>query len=306
MRERKGKLHFIAVCAFVIFVVLGFACASTPQTTVELNQRYLGMTQAPASGERIIHRGISVNGNSSVCRNADHRVSVQRMGSSYQVREDRVPDRHQHEPILDQLLVVARNTFPPALVSEINIRNASIGGNRHVNPRLEEYQESVRNSAGQFVSVTRTRTIWDCFTFFTADIVTNEPMPETVTHSVDLTVAGVSRADLYRRVDNYFDDRRYSEANSLGIRITRTDFDVGRIRGEFIYTIPSIGSYRITSAFTIDVHDSRAEIRFTDTMMQRAVGSSSEPVFLQSIADAAQEELVNFTNSLRSYISTRR
>jgi len=311
-KEKKGTLHFIAILAFVVFIVLGLASATAPQATVEFNQRYLSMTQPPASGERVIHRGISVNGSSSVCRNADHRVTPQRMGSSYQVREDRMPSRHHHEPILDQLLTIARNTFPPVLVQNVTIRNAIIAGNQHVNPRLEEYIETVdsgrRDANNRIIwqQVTRQRTIWDCFLIYSANITTNEPMPETVTHSADLAVAGTTRADLYRRVDNYFDDRRFNEANSLGIRISRTDFDVGRIRGDFIYAIPAMGSYRITSAFTIDVHDSRAEIRFTDTNMQRAIGSASEPIFLQSIASAASEELVNFTNSLRSYISTRR
>ena len=308
--ESKEKLHIIAITAFAVLIVLGLACASAPQVTVELNQKYLGMTQSPAPGERIIQKGISVNGSSSACRDTQHSVSVQRMGSSYQIRESDAPSKHRHEPILDQLSAIAKNNFPNSLVNNVNIRNASIGGNRHVNPRQEEYKDTERrtNSSGQYVyvEVTKVRTVWDCYLFYTADVVTNEPMPETVTYSVDLDLAGVTRADMYRRADNYFDDRRFNEANSLGIRITRTDFDVGRIRGEYYFSIPTMGSYRIVSAFTIDVHDSRAELRFTDTFMQRSIGSSSEPIFLQSVATAASAELLNFSNSLRSYISTRR
>ena len=47
-------------------------------------------------------------------------------------------------------------------------------------------------------------------------------------------------------------------------------------------------------------------MRFTDTILQRTdpVGNP-EPIFLQSIADAAQEELVDFATSLRSFILAR-
>jgi hypothetical protein len=51
-------------------------------------------------------------------------------------------------------------------------------------------------------------------------------------------------------------------------------------------------------------------MRFTDTILQRtdpdrqSVGNP-EPIFLQSIADAAQEELVDFATSLRSFILAR-
>jgi len=234
---------------------------------IEMSESYRDMIQAPKSNERIID---SVRTSETI---SGQTVSPPRMGAPYRVSEDRSSERHRHELILDRLAEDAKSRFPNVTV---NIRNARIESNNHPN------------------------------IFYIASVVTTQAMPETVTYNANLAVAGVTRADLYRRVDNYFDDRRFNEANSLGVRISRRDFDVGRIRGEYFYAIPSMGSYIIISEFAIDVHDARAEIRFTDTKMQRARDSSVEPIFLQSIAEAARAELVNFSNNLRSYINTRR
>lgn len=166
------------------------------------------------------------------------------MGDSYRVSERRKFERHRQEPILDQLLNQATGRYQNETVA---IKNARIVRNNHPN-----------------IS-------------YSAEIITTEPMPQPVTHSADISLAGVTRADLYRRIDNWFDDRRYNERREAGILYHRRDFDVGRIRGFYIFSIPHSGrNYTIVSSFTIDVHDARAQISFPDTMLIRPEFSGGE------------------------------
>ena len=117
---------------------------------------------------------------------------------------------------------------------------------------------------------------------------------------------GLTRADIYRRAYNWLDD------NTTRRRITSLDgnFDVGRIKGGVICYIRTDRPYRVSTNFTIDVYDARVEIKFDEAILQRTdanqrVVGNPERIFLQSIATAAQEELIDFSTSLRSYIISR-
>lgn len=117
---------------------------------------------------------------------------------------------------------------------------------------------------------------------------------------------GLTRNDIYRRARNWLDDN----TQKRGITVQSENFDRGRITGTVRCFARTDRTYIVTSTYTIDVYDARVEMRFTDTVLQRtdAAGQyvgNHEPIFLQSIADAAKAELVDFATSLRSYIISR-
>lgn len=311
--KRNVKFLF----GFVILILFSSTCASTPMETIEINERYRGMLSTTVGTERGIDT-VSVRGSTSfVCRDPQHNVTPQQiLGTSYQVSvgepqsgflsaifstpvSQRSADRHDHEPIIDQLLNEARRQYPR---ENVNIRNARTGGHIPSNPRREEYQESIRNNDGSYSNVTRTRMVWDCFPNYVADVVVTQPMPQAVTHSLDISASGVSREDIFRRAHNWLTDTQRIQiptaeaANMLAL---------GRIQASHTFRVTLDHTYIIVSDFTIDVHDSRAVINFSRARMQTARPLTGNDIFLQSIANAAQAELVSFSNTLRAHITTR-
>ena len=298
MMNKKNLPHVITVTSFVVFIVLGLACATTPMVSKELGENYQKMTQPPVGNERIID-GVRLNGTPTRCYDdGKETFSQQRLGATIQVAESNASERHPHELILDQLLNEAKRRYPSETV---DIRNASIGGRRHINPRPERYIENIDGK-----TYNRTKTIYDHYTYYIADVITTEPMPQPVTHSENFTKPGATRADINRLALNWLEDNK----SSRRIVIESQDFDRGRIKGTVTCIARSDNTYQVTSEYTIDVFDARVEIRFTDTVLRRTdpelerVGNP-EPIFLQSIADAALAELVDFSTTLRSYILSR-
>jgi hypothetical protein len=193
------------------------------------------------------------------------------------------------------LLNEARRRFPSETV---NIRNARTGRHNPTNPRSEEYQDRVQYSDGTSGFVTRTRTVWNCFPVYFADVITTQPMPQQVLHRLDISVPGVSRQDIYRRAHNWLTD-------NMNIRIAEASMDLGRIRSSHTFRVTTDHTYTLIADFTIDVHDSRAEIIFSNTRLQTARPHTNHDIFLQSIADRAQAALIDFSNTLRAHIITR-
>jgi hypothetical protein len=315
MMNKERLPHIITAVSFVVFIVLGLACATTPMAEIELGDNYRKYLQQPSGNERAID-SVALRGTTSfVCRDDSHNVTpAQRLGATYQLggeltskskaAEATAPsERHKHEIILEQLLNEVKKQYPNETV---DMRNARTGGHDPTNRRSEEYQESVRYSDGSYGTVTRIRSVWDCFPVYVASIITTEPMPQPVTHSENFTMPGLTRDDIYRRAQNWLEDN----TQRRGIELDKADFNRGRITGTVRCFARTDRTYIVTSIYTIDVYDARTEMRFTDTILQRTdptgqyVGDP-EPIFLQSIADAAKEELVDFATSLRSSIISR-
>jgi len=315
MMNKKNLPHIITVVSFAVFIVLGLACASTPTAQIELSENYRKYLLPPSGNERAIDV-VSVRGNTPfVCRDPSHKVAPeQALGATYQLggelttkskaAEAGVPsERHRHEPVFDQLLNEARRQYPN---EKVDIRSAKTGGHNPSNPRMEEYTDTVKGSDGLYYNVTRTRTVWDCYPYYVAGVITTEPMPPPVVHSENFQMPGLTRNDIYRRARNWLDDN----TQKRGISIQSENFDRGRVTGTVTCVARSDKTYIVTSTYTIDVYDAKVEMRFTDTMLRRTdpaqqrVGNP-EPIFLQSIADAAKAELVDFSTSLRSYIISR-
>jgi len=303
MMNKKKLPHIITVTSFVFFIVLGLACASSPTVPVELGANYRKMIQSPVGNERPID-SVTVNGTPTKC-DEDGRDSIpqQQMGATYKIAESRASERHGHEAILDRLLNEAKTRYPSEAV---DIRNASIGGLRHINPREERYIENVRRSDGRWSSVERTKTVYDHYVYYTAVVITTEPMPGPVTHSENFTKTGSTRADMYRLAINWLEDNKTKRR----IIVESQDIDRGRIKGRVTCAARADNTYIVTSEFTIDVYDARTEIRFSEAVVQRTDpalqrAGSTEPIFLQSIADAALAEIVDFSTTLRSYILSR-
>lgn len=176
----------------MVFIVLGLACASTPTAEISIGENYRKYLQPPSGNERAID-SIGLRGTTSfVCRDSSHNVTpTQQLGATYQLggelttkskaAEATAPsERHRHEPILDQLLNEVKKQYPNETV---DMRSARTSRHIPTNPRTEEYQDSVKNSDGTYSTVTRIRTVWDCFPYYVASVITTEPMPQPVTHS---------------------------------------------------------------------------------------------------------------------------
>ena len=315
----KRNLHFIAVILLVIFIVLAQACASDPKVPVELGTSYREYLQQPIGNERKIDEVRVKSSTSFVCRDTQHAITpVQRLGATYEVSTaepktglaamfsspqapKRSIDRHDQEPIFDQLLSETKNQYPNE--KNITIRNVRTSAHIPTNARQEEYTESVKGSDGRYYSAVRMRPLWDCFLYFVADIITTEPMPKPVAYSETFTMKGSSRNDNYRRTQNWLDDNAAKKRISVDSR----DFDGGRLKGTVTCAARTDQTYFITSAYTIDVYDAKIEVKFADAILQRTTPSQQrvgppEPIFLQSIADAALAELVDFATSLKSYV----
>jgi hypothetical protein len=297
---KEKSVHIISIGTLLVFIVLGLGSTAT----VELGQNYDIFLQPPVGNERVIdivrHRGNT----HFVCRDPNHAITpAQRLGASYQVRENSGTERHRHESIINQLQNEATRLYPRETV---NIRNARTMSHHPTNPRIEEYTESVRQRDGSVVNVRRTRHVWDCFPVYLADVITTEPMPQPVVHTENFTKPGSTRNDIYRLARNWLDDNTQRRR----IRIDSEDFNRGRIVGTVTAAARADQTYLVTSVFTIDVFDARVEIRFENTTLQRTDASlqsagRSEPIFLQSIADATLAEIVDFSTTLKSFIQSR-
>ena len=315
MMNKERLPHIITAVSFVVFIVLGLACATTPSAQIELGADYRKYLQQPSGNERAID-SVALQGTTSfVCLDSSHNVtSAQQLGATYQLggqlttkdkaAEATVPsERHRHEPILDQLLNEAKKQYPNETV---DIRSARTGRHNPTNARQQEYSESVRRSDGSYTTVTRYRTVWDCFPVYVASVITTEPMPQPVTHSENFTKPNATREDMYRWAINWLEDNKTSRR----ITVESQDIARGRIRGTVTCAARTDQTYIVTSMYTIDVYNARTEIKFEDTVIRRTdpalqrVGNP-EPIFLQSIADAAKAELVDFSTTLRSYILSR-
>jgi len=298
--NKRNLPHIITAVSFVVLIVLGLACASTPRVPKELGANYRRMIQQPVGNERAFDR-VTVNGSPTRCYDdGQDSIAQQSMGATYQVAESSASERHSHEAILDQLLNEARRRYPS---ETIDLRSAIIGGLRHTNPRQEQYTENVRNSNGTWSSVRRTTTVYDHYIYYIADVITTEPWPQPVAISERFTMPGLTRGDIYRTARNWLDDNKARRS----ITIESEDFDRGRITGEVVCFARTDLTYIVRSNFTIDVYDARVDIRFDEAVVQRTDAQQQrignpERIFLQSIADAAQAELEDFSTSLRSRI----
>jgi len=306
----------------MVFLIFWLGCAGTPKVPVNLGADYQGYLQQKIGNERIIDV-VSVRGSASfVCRDGQHAITPQQvLGATYQVTDPSAPpktgfaaffsssteqrrsDKHDHEPVLDQLLNEAKRHYPSEIVT---IRNARTSGHYPTKQRQEEYSESVKGSDGRYYSVTKTRSVWDCFPVYVADVITTEPMPQPVTHEEKFVKPGSTRNDIYRVARNWIDDNTQRRR----LKIDSEDFDRGRIRGTVTCATRTDQTYIVTSVYTIDVYDERVEVRFTDTVLQRTdpslqTAGKPEPIFLQSIADATSAELTDFSTTLRSYVLSR-
>ena len=288
----KGKLsHIITVTSFVVFIVLGLACASAPSVRMELSDRYRAMPLPPNGNERIIDK-LGVTG-LKFMTHADSQshdpFPKGPVGAPYN-EYGKNTTRHKDELVLDQFLDEAKKRYPNDAVT---IRNATL---------VRYIHEFARQTQSIGSGPTYTTTFYDCYPFYTADVVIAEPMPQPITYTNNITLEGQSRNDLYRRVNREFEDFRQQSAR---IEIQTADFDLGRIRGRYIFTENAGQAYIITAPFTVDVMDGSAQIRFENPSMQRPSGSMEEPIFLQSIADLVRSELVTFANNLISKITSR-
>jgi hypothetical protein len=302
MMNKKNLPHIITVTSFVVFIALGLACASTPMVSKELGEKYRKMTQQPVGNERIVD-WVSVNGSPiGYYDDGKDTHSPQKMGATMQVPESEASKKHPHESILDQLLNEAKRRYPS---EKVDIRNAT-SVRRHINPRQQQGIQNTVNNDGTVTRRTTTETVYDHYILYTADVITTEPMPQPVTYSEKFTKPGASRDDIYRRISNWIDDNTQRRR----IRKGPENFDRGRITGTVTCVARSDNPYIITSEYTIDVYDAGVEIKFENTFLRRTdpelqrVGDP-EPIFLQSIADAALAELVEFSTTLRSHILSR-
>ena len=296
-RKKNVNVHFLAVTGLII--VLGL-CNVAPVTaqlgrrvTIDLADRYRAMPHPPTGNERIIDRVSDIRVWQSSCHIGQHNETPRRMGTPYQSRN---AERHRDEVLMDRLLDEARRRYPGV---EITIRNVMFTGVISQNHRIEQFIENT-SSGSRTVREAR----WTCSNVWSADVVTTEPMPAPITLSIDINIVGRTRNDLYRRADNWLDDRLFNDQlQRAGVRIQRRDFDVGRIRGEYIFFTGQ--NFRITSIFTIDVHDERAVVSFQNPTLLRPGSNREEPIFLQSTANSVRTELEVFTEGVRNHMSTR-
>jgi len=294
-KKMTRNLFRFAKCTTLLFVVYLLSSCST----IQLAERYQGMVVPVGSGERIIDRVLILRANQ--CTDDTRRNHPpMRLGGDATVIGD---GRHPHEVGLRSLMAEAQRRFPN---EQIAVRDAR---------RYHFHNNHRREGQGQTTWIA-----FDCHLRYIAYVVTAEPMPAPVTHSETITVtegqvgnivasdgsvlgqisfAQVTRGDLYRRAHNWLTD-----ANPRGtVEIVSAQFDLGRITGRYVFTIANGGiTYSISSFFTIDVHDARAQIRFENTVLRR--GGAPEPIFLQSFANIAHAELVTFTDALISRITS--
>jgi len=234
---------------------------------VVLGAKYQKMPTQPFGNERVIDK-VTLAAGIVEFDNPQEVPAVQRMGVTYKDSpEKNGPNRHRDEPILDDLLGVAYKRFPNETVE---LRNAACKYNL-LGPKVEM----------KVVSVSHVKVAYEYLKICYADVITTEPMPAPYEFTENISLEGVSREDLYRRANNWFDDRRYEEnKTSVGVQLQKADFDVGRIRGDYVFNVTTGQNYKIISTFTVDFHDSKAQFRLSAPRLQRL---NTDEELLQSI-----------------------
>jgi hypothetical protein len=305
--------HFARYGISITLLIVVFLLSSCATTDIHLNEGYRSKVQKPNQPERVIDRAVLFKDEGKLLRYPPSRFvecpqytsaySPGPIGEQYMVFGENVKERHRDERILDSLFNVAKEEYPN---DQVDIRNAS-----------KVYERLYFGRGGGDV----------CLLIYFADVVSTEPMPEPVTHSVELSVEG-NKDDAYKRVDTWFDDRKYDEnKTNVGVKIQRADPATRRISGDYIFLITyGKNSYKITSAFNIDIwNDKPAVLSFKSSLMERNVGKiddkntqsaetniiskktdekkGSEPIFLQSIANLVKAELVRFSEELKAGVA---
>jgi hypothetical protein len=142
---------------------------------------------------------------------------------------------------------------------------------------------------------------YSCRRFYTADIVVNTPLPESVNHSVAIELTGLSQAEVYNRLRDYLTGNSYiisqENVNLQTVTILQADVVQGSIRGIYAFNI-NYGTlwYVVTSNFSINIENSKVRIQFEDAKNQRPGSTRSVPIFLHSVANSAEVEIYRFTD----------
>ena len=289
----KRRLFGLTSGITLVFVaVLLNSCTMVP---VVIDPKYRGMIMSPTGSERVIDQ-VTLSSDKVVEREGSDGYpstpSNVLLGMPYRAFESKKgPERHRDEAVLDKLRNSAKEKYPNEAV---DIRRAIMA--------YKKDNQWTRRSDGGY-----TRYYAQFSAYYVADVVIAESIPEPVTHSLELSLADVSRADLYRRIANWLDDKKYIEDGTVaGVRL-ETDLasgvDLGRIKGDYVFFISLDHNYIITSSFTIDVHDEKAEISFKNTYMQMNRRGDEEPIILQSVANAAKAEIVSFSEKLKNSVT---
>ena len=293
----KRRLFGLTSGITLVFVaVLLNSCTMVP---VVIDPKYREMIRPPIGSERVIDQ-VTLSSDKVVERNSSDGYpsapSNVSLGMPYNAFESKKgPKRHRDEAVLDKLSNSAKEMYPNEAV---DIRKASI-----VYKKGYQWTRSAEGANGRVFT-----TYYAQFpAYYVADVVIAESIPEPVTHSLELSLADVSRADLYRRIANWLADEKYVEDGTVaGVRL-ETDLasgvDLGRIKGDYIFFVSLDHNYIITSTFTIDVHDEKAEISFKNTYMQMSRRGDEEPIILQSVANAAKTEIVSFSERLKNSVT---
>jgi hypothetical protein len=215
--------------------------------------------------------------------------------------------------VLSKLLNIAQAKYNG--ISEVSFKNA--GGGKRIQKSFEYLW--VYDGEVELIN-----------DLFHIDVVTSEPMPKPVTYkaiissdgggggrilSADgttigtLSMSSITKNDLFSRFRNYLTDTNYRkpsdsvEYQTIIIQIER--MDIGRIQGIYTFIVKYGQPYNITTIYSIDVHDTGAQISFYNTELRIGLymDVQPQPIFLQGIADLAQEELIRFTDNLISTIT---
>jgi hypothetical protein len=313
MQNNKSIIKNYIVLIFAVLLLV--SCATVTHTTGALDTKYHPMLEELAPGERTIGSVSFHHGRRfwyPPLHNYQHTRQISTVARTRIVRGPDAwgqKDSHQNHPSassLDRLIELARVQFP----GEGVVLRKTIENCRHSN--------IVRDG----------QNLIQCEIYYVADIVVNQPMPRPVLHLADISIsqtaagqvvsvdgsvigqisiAAMSRADLYRRAHNFLTDTNHRTAREnvdfQTITFDQADIDLGRIRGVYTFIVERGQQYRITSTFTIDVHDARAQIRFEDVELRRPGSNRTEPIFLQSIADLVKAELERFTGNMISSIT---
>jgi hypothetical protein len=286
--------HFARYGISITLLIVMFLLNSCATSTILLSEEYKNKIQTLDQKERTIDIAILYQGQYGLHREPANwfrdcnsvSTSPEPMGGQYTVLGENVKQRHRQEPILDSLFNIAKEKYPD---DNVDIRNASSG---------YKYLNFLGLGGG-------------CQLVYGADIVTTEPMPEPVKYSMDISLEGVTRDDTFRKIHNWFDDRKYSEdKKNKGVRMEKLDgIQIGRIKGDLIFYTPN-QYYLIVAPFIVDVLDAKTTISFASTsnnpvIMIRTYDSKDkgEPIFLQSVANLSKNELIKFSEELKLGIS---
>lgn len=267
----------------IITLIMIFSIVSCAMVDLPLDENYRRMLQQRQGGEHEVGTISVLTGNEMALTGQVSREFRPLSAHRVSVPESQAATRkHPAAEQLDLLLAEARRQFPN---DQVELRNPTAGyqrtGSRQVGPQGQTQTQNLYRRELRAV------------------VVSTLPMPAPVTHSADISLQGRTRADTYRRAHNYLTDTNHRQAaeniDFQAIEFQQADIDLGRIRGTYTFVVVSGRSYRISSTFTIDIHDARASISFAET---------NPPIFLQSVAELAKQELERFTTALVSSITS--